>query len=477
MVEPASRSPSQFTAAEPDLLIGSSSTSARLHSPGALRPLARLAWPVLAEQLLAMLVGFSDTLLAGHYLERQHLAAMTLVSYALWALRDVFALVAIGAAAMTARFIGAGDYETASRVTNQALLVGSLLTAVLMTLAVLFGNPVLNALQLDAESTALAVRYLALLVPVLPLVLIQVVGVACLRAAGDTLTGLAIMLLVNVVNVAVGWALLPGVGPLPALGWDALAIGTCAGHAAGGLALLVVLARGRSGLKLRLRWLSLDRGLVRRMLAIGLPGGVDAMSLTACQLVFLSMINRLGETAAAAHGIAIRLESLAYLPGTAYQVAAATLAGQHLGAGNHRQAKYSVWVATLAACATMSSAGAALYFGADGLVEIFVGAGTRNRQAAATAAPLLRIISLVMPQFALLMVLSGALRGAGDTCWPLAITLAGFLAVRLPAAYFLTQTFQLGIAGAWYAMAADLTVRSLLVTLRFVQGGWQKIEI
>src|ERR1700704_1189479 len=96
-------------------------------APGTIRPLWRLVWPVLAEQVLAMLVGFSDTLLAGHYLSRSHLAAMALMSYALWALPSLFTIVAIGATAMTARFVGAQDYGMANRIANQAFVLGAIL--------------------------------------------------------------------------------------------------------------------------------------------------------------------------------------------------------------------------------------------------------------------------------------------------------------------------------------------------------------
>src|SRR5262245_51834124 len=88
-------------------------------SAGTLRPLLRLVWPVLIEQLLVMLVGFSDTLLAGHYLSGSHLAAMTVINYVLWTLPNLFSLVAIGAVAMTARFVGARDWPAANRVANQ----------------------------------------------------------------------------------------------------------------------------------------------------------------------------------------------------------------------------------------------------------------------------------------------------------------------------------------------------------------------
>ncbi len=97
-------------------------TSPVVMSRGVVRPLVQLAWPVLAEQVLAMMVGFSDTLLAGHYLGESHLAAMTLIGYLMWTCYGLFAMISIGAMAMIARFVGAGDWPMANRITGQALL-------------------------------------------------------------------------------------------------------------------------------------------------------------------------------------------------------------------------------------------------------------------------------------------------------------------------------------------------------------------
>lgn len=444
-------------------------------SHGTLRPLLLLVWPVLVEQFLAMLVGFSDTVLAGHYLERQHLAAMTLMAYLLWALSTFFAVVAIGATAMTARFTGAEDPVSANKVVNQSLLIGVLLATITTLLGLIFGSEIVRVMQLEGEPAALATRYLRIVMPMMPFMMLEEVSIASLRGAGDMVTGLITMILVNVINIAVSWSLLLGIGPLPQLGWDGIAIGTACGHILGGIIPVAVLARGRAGLKLRLNLLRPDVGFMRRILRIGLPGGADALSVVGCQLLFLGLVNQLGELAAAAHGVAIRLESVAYLPGTAFEVAAATLAGQYLGARDYRRARRSVLVACLAVGMLMFSAALILFFGADWLVPLFV--GHDEVQVVQTAAPLVRIVSFALVPLGWMMVLTGALRGAGDTRLPLLFTLFGFLAVRMPLAYWLSHTMGLGVRGAWYAMAADLVVRCLLVLARFLQGGWAQVEV
>jgi putative MATE family efflux protein len=307
------------------------------------------------------------------------------------------------------------------------------------------------------------------------MMMLEAVGIGCLRGAGDMVTGLVTMIIVNVVNITVAWSLLLGLGPLPQLGWDALPIGTACGHTMGGLIPFVILLGGRSGLRIQPKLVRPDFPFMRRILRIGVPGGIDVQSIVLCQLIFLSIVDRLGTVAAAAHGVAIRIESLAYLPGYAFQVAAATLAGQYLGARDYRQANRSVLTACAVSGSMLFAAGLVLFFGARPLVGLFL--GPDQADVAAIAPSLLRIISVAMPPLALMQVLTGALRGAGDTRWPLAFTFIGFVGVRLPAAWFLAHTLGWGIQGAWYAMGADVIVRCVLVAIRFLTGGWKRVEV
>lgn len=435
-----------------------------------------------------MLVGFSDRLLTGQFLETPHLAAINLMAYILWLMQGIFQVIGIGATALVARAFGAGDRAAASRVANQAFLLGAVLAAVALVLVALLGERFVLLFQLEGEAARLATTYLYLVLPALPLIMAEVVGIACLRAAGDMITGLVVMALVNVVNVALSWSLMLGLGPLPELGWTGIAVGTTCGFVTGGTLILAVLLRGRWGLRLRLRELRPAWGLARRLLRIGIPGGLDILSIIGCQLWFVSLINRLGDLAAAAHGIAIVAESLAFLPGVAFQVAATTLTGQYLGAGDPRRATRSVLLALACGGGVMIVAGAILFAQSYPMAQLFV--SSEQAEVARQAAPLLRIVALAIPALAATMILSGALRGAGDTRWPLLFSLVGFVGVRIPATYWLAfpgfefgpwqwtvAGWGLGVAGAWYAMTADLSVRAVLVVYRFWHGGWQRVRV
>lgn len=460
-----------------------------LSSPaGTFRWMFRLSLPVLAEELLNLTVGYTDWWLAGRFLPgAEYKAAMGLMAYITWLIPCLFAAIAIGATAMASRAIGATNHQRACLVTNQAMLLGAAL-ALIVTVAVALWSPSLVSLmQLEGEAARLAITYISILTIAIPAIMVEQVASACLRGAGDTVSGFLAKAVVNVINVTVSATLVTGAGPFPKLGWSGLAIGTATGHIVGGSILLILLLRGRVGLRLRRQQLRPHPGIISQLLRIGLPGGVDVLLTLTCHLTYVSVINSMGTLAAAAHGLGVQIEALAYLPGSAFQVAAATMAGQFLGARNSSGAQRAVMTACGVGMIVTCTAGLAFFFGGHYLTTAFT--GDWNDETGQTAAGLLRIVALSMPSLAIVMIVTGGLRGAGDTRWPMLFSLVGFVGIRIPGACLLAwDTIQIpfseisisgwgmGVAGAWWAMLGDVVVRSILVLFRFFHGGWRKLD-
>ena len=449
----------------------------------------RLALPVLAEQVLSVTVGFVDMALTGHILKDEaYIAAIGNNAYLLWLLFSLFAAVNIGATALVSRLVGEGDQPLAVRVMNQAFVLG-IGFAVAVTLFFFFGSELMPRwLKLEGDAAEFAARYLWIVSLVVPAIMVQVVGVACLRGAGDTVSGFIAMSAVNLVNMAVSFALCTGWAGLPKLGWDGIAWGTAIGHLVGGAIILVFLLRGRSGLRLSFSAMKPDLELMRRLLRIGIPGGADVLLILACHLWFLSIINSLSTSAAAAHGLGIRIESIAYLPATAFQMAACTMAGQFLGAADPNRAKRAVLTSIAWAVVLLSLTGVLFYWCGDWLTLIFVGSSTTP--VAQQTIALLKIVAIAMPSLAISIVLTGALRGAGQTRWPLLFTLLGFLLIRIPGAYWLAwdevhvpllgltlEGWNRGIEGAWIAMTIDVVLRSVMAMAYFLAGGWMRTKV
>jgi putative MATE family efflux protein len=496
-----------------------------------------LAWPVLVQQFLILAVGLSDQFLAGYFqplplaeqaeaashqltaigilggsgaapglgaalaaeapwqaarqIKARHIAyqsAQTTANYLAWFLSSYCVLVTVGSTALVARFVGAGDWHMARRTTNQSMVLAVILGLVgtLAGLATLDG--LLQALQMRGFTAAVAADYLRPLLVLLVFQVIELAGIACLVGAGDTRMGLWVLGSVAVINLPLAWLFFHGLGPIPPLGFSGIALGTALSHTLGGLAVLVVLACGRAGLKLRFDMLRPDGVLLRRILRVSVPAGFDSLSVATGHLWFLSIVNRLGEVASAAHGIALRWEGLGYLSGGAFGTAAMTLVGQNLGAGKPARAAQSGWVAFGLGCGVMCAMAAVFFV----LAQLMFAPFCRDPEQAPVidaGVPVLRLVAFAMPALACCIIFTYALRGAGDTRVPVLFTWVGFLGVRIPLAYFFTMDrldlgplgtwpgLHLGLLGAWLAMFADIVVRGGFFLVRFAGGRWQAVQV
>jgi putative MATE family efflux protein len=454
-----------------------------LTAPAPTERLARrvlgLAWPVLALNLLVLTVDQSDRYLVGNLpsatpAEAQaKLAAQGTAHYVAWFISSYTVLVSVGATALVARCVGAGDWRTAVRATHQAIILAAAVGLAGSIFGLVALPQLVQLMGLAGDAAEYAVRYLRPMVALLTFRVIEVAGVACLVGAGDTRTGLWVQGGVAVVNVLLAWALCRGLG----LGFVGVPLGTAVSYMLAAVAVLTVLARGRAGLHIDLTGFRPDFGLAYRLLRVSVPAGVDSLSLVAGQFWFLHIVNRLGVTAASAHGIAIGWEALGYLSGHAFGIAAMALVGQALGARQPALAARSGWVAFGLGCAMMSAMGAVFYVLAPGMFWVFC-QGPGQEPVIAAGVPVLRLVAFAMPVLASSIIFTAALRGAGDTRVPVLFTWFGFLAVRIPLAYLLTsEAVGLGLYGAWLAMAADLCVRGAFFWWRFAGGRWQRIKV
>jgi Na+-driven multidrug efflux pump len=220
---------------------------------------------------------------------------------------------------------------------------------------------------------------------------------------------------------------------------------------------------------------------MRRILNVGIPAGLDGTLLWLGQFAFLNIISRLAtgpEQAAtiAAHFVGIRVESLSYLPAFAWATAAATLVGQSLGAGDVSRARKSGHLAAAQSAGLCFLMGVVFFLFAPQIYAAFNSSEDRQR-VLEIGVPAMRLMAFFQVPQALMIVYINALRGAGDTRFPMLFTMAGMLCLRLPLAYLFGVVLQGGLIGAWVGMFADVTVRCVLSTARFAGGKWERMRI
>ncbi len=432
----------------------------------------KLALPATGEQLLSMTVSIVDTMLVGH-LGAAALASVSLATQWTFMAVTLFAAVSTGATALVARSVGAGDWDTANRTVRQSLLVGLAIGLVSTALALLFAEPAVALMGAEPEALAGGVAYMRIASSIFALSALMFVGNACLRGAGDTRTTMMVMGVVNVLNIVVAWTAINGPFGLPKMGVAGSALGAAVGRSAGGLLVLGVLLRGRSGLKLDWRGWRLDVTVIKRVLRVGLPTGIERAAMRFGMMAFMRTIAGLGTVAVAAHAVALRAESFSFMPGFGFAVAGTTLVGQGLGARDPKRAERSGYITYQMAALLMTVMGLIFILFPASLIGLF----TDDPAVVQMGATPLRIIGFIQPLLAAAMVFPGNLRGAGDTRFPMYVTGASIWSIRVPAALFLGLGLGVGLPGAWLGMAADLALRGIVFFFRFRGGRWKLIKV
>jgi putative MATE family efflux protein len=450
------------------------SAPALIDESNLLRSVIRLAWPVIVQQVSFSMVQLVDTALVGH-LGEDALAGVRLAGQLFWFSQAGIVAVGIGATAIVARAVGAGESEKASRVLQTSFVMALAWGILMGVLMYTIGGSVLGFLGAEPQAQhdgATFLKYSAIGMPFMSLLF---AGNAAQQGAGDTRSPMAVGLIINVVNVVVAYVLINGALGAPELGVKGSGIGFASSAVVGCMLVLLILSSGRR----TLHWSPtnrLDGEAARRVLNVGVPAGIEQMQFNVAFLTYTAIIASLGTTALAAHGVTLAIQSLTFNVGFALGVATTALVGQSLGAGRPDLAEKSAYLTMRYSLIFMCVLGILLMIFGSQVTSLFVG-GKDSDEVVHIGGQLLFIFAFAMPGIAVSLSLGGALRGAGDTRAVLIIMAFSTWVVRLVPAYLLAVTFGLGVPGAWVMAVADITVRAGLMFARFRMGRWKKIRV
>jgi MATE family, multidrug efflux pump len=477
-----------------------------------------LSWPILIESLLNSFVGLTDTYMSAALPNGEAATdAIGAASYIVWFISLIIMSLGIGATALVSRSVGAGRFAVANAALAQTLMLAVLSGIGVGLFVMLMAGPVTHLMKMPDEQAKLFTNYLWIVSAGVPLSGILFAGIACARGAGDSIRPLYAMAAVNIVNMIASW-IFSGVDIASTargangeivrnviianpfsfdMGVSGIALGTLLAHAVGAAIILVMATRGSWGIRLVRRRLRPHWHTIRRLLRVGLPNLSETLGLWVGNFLIVIMVGWLGARGMlGSHIIAIRIEAFSFLPGFAMGAAAATLAGQYIGAGSEHLARKACLYCTAIAAVVMGSIGLLL-----AMFPVWVtGLLTSQEVHLEHVPPLLVICGVVQVPFAIAIVTRSAMRGAGDVkvvMWMTWITTYG---VRLPLAYALSgvdiKTMEMvggqmvervilenpfrdepSLAWLWVAMCGELVVRGLLFGSRFLWGGWTKVRV
>ena len=447
---------------------------------GPLRPAVwKLAWPTMLTNIFGGLQGIVDHVMVGHFVGFEGNAAIGVAS-------QIFIVVIIfinslftGMSVLVARYAGAGDEARVDRTVYQAFITAVGLSLLVLAPAGYFLSPaLLDLVNAEPGVQAQALPYLRIMFLFSSGMLVFFMLSGALRSAGDARTPMVLGIVMTVLNIAFNAVLIPGLGPLPALGTAGAAIGTVVAAGLVGAYSLVRLWGGGWVVSFpRRRPFGPDWKVIRALFRFGLPTGIQGIAMNVGGVLMLAFIGSLAASAAAQAAFAVSYGQLfSFITWTSVGLmgAAAAVAGQNLGAGSADRARDAVHVAARIGFLGAAAVGALFLliprqllavFGMDqpGVVDIGVG--------------LLRVLSLSGLFIAVALTYTGGLQGTGDTKSPLYISIISQVAVPLGICFVIQRVATLDPIDIWLAILAGHVTRCALSILRFNQGLWRNIAV
>jgi len=297
-----------------------------------------------------------------------------------------------------------------------------------------------------------------------------------LRGSGDTKTPFLAMVVVNLVNIGTSVLLVFGPKPFGGMGVEGIALGTVIGWSAGLLTVVVILALKKTeGLRWTCEGLLFHGETMLRIWRIGIPQAIEIAGMWMIQSYGLRVISNLNnEGALGAHFIAVRLESMSYLPGFAIAAAAAALTGQYLGAGSKEMAVQAVRFSWKLSVFMMAFMGLCFVIGRSWLIGLLAPGSELHAE---LAAPLLVVCAFVQPFFATCIILKTTMRGAGATKLVMRWAFSSMLFYRIGVLWVLSHLGWISLTGVWVLFGLDLVTQAAVFTRLHFKGKWLDAKV
>ncbi len=440
-----------------------------------------LAWPTMLEQLMQTAVQYIDTAMVGS-LGTQATAAVGSTTTINWLIGSSISALGIGFLSFIARAYGANDHEQAKRISGQVVLA-TLVSGIFFTIATLGLSGVIPTwMKVDENIHSLASTYFFILyTPMLPRAASIIFGTA-LRAAGDTKTPMRVGIGVNIINVVLNFLLIyptraialgnmsltiPGFG----LGVVGAAIASAVAFAFGGIYMTVVYWK-HPYISPRGQKISPDFEILKPCLKVAFPNMLQRFGTSLGYVAFASMINSLGEISTAAHTIANTVESAFYIPGYGMQTAAATLAGNSLGAGDQRKMKDFSHVIIKLEILMMIVSGGLLFAFAPTMMGLF----TKDPEVIRLGSVVLRMVAVSEPFYGVSIIIEGIMQGVGQTVTPFKFNIIGMWGIRIVGTFICINLLHFGLISAWACMIAHNLLLFTMFLVYYKSEKWNPLH-
>lgn len=430
--------------------------------------LRKLVIPLLIEQLLAVAVGMIDVVMISAVGEAA-VSGVSLVDNITILLIGLFSALATGGAVVAGQYLGQKDEKDACKAANQVVLFVGVLSLAVMALLLCFHHFILANVfgRIDSRVMAAAKTYMIVTGLSIPPLAIYNGGAALFRAMGNSKVTMWISLLMNLINVVGNAILIYGVR----IGVAGAAIATTFSRLVAAVVVIVLLLDQKKIIHLSRPFsFHFDRKMIRKILYIGIPNGLENSIFQLGKILILSLVSACGTYAIAANAVAGTITTLNVLPGTALGLAMLSVISMCVGAGDYEQAKYYTKKLMIQIHLYIGVLSILLLIGAPLIVRAY----NLSPEAAELAQKLLRYHAfcamLFWPES---FSLPNTLRAANDVHFTMGISVFSMWVFRIFFSYVLVRSFGMGVFGVWIAMTIDWLFRAIVFSMRYIRGKWK----
>ena len=433
----------------------------------------RLAYPIILGNLSQILLGVVDTAMLGR-LSPAALAAAGIGTIAYFLVISTLGALSVGTQALTARRHGERNLVQCGQALDNSLALAFVLGGIFTLLSPWLARSLSPALESGPEMGRLLREYMEYRFYGAAFALCNLAFAGFFNGIGKTKVRMTAAIIRTATNVLLDWLLIFGNLGFPKLGVKGAAIASTLATALAFLFYLgVSLGRGYRPTYRYFRPANVDLTWVGRIVRLSLPLMLRSLVGMGGYLAFFWIVGRIGTVEVAASNVIRSLLSVSWMFGSSMGVAATTLVGQNMGAGEYEEAESSGWEAVKLSIIFMGIIGALFLFFPSPLMRIY----TDDLGVISAGIPVLRLLSIAQVFAAIGLVLSSALIGAGDMRFVLGVEVGNTCLAYLPLVWLLGVHLGLGLLGAWSAEAIYNLIPALLMALRFKSGSWKGIRI
>ena len=423
----------------------------------------RFAFPLLIGNLLQQLYNVTDSVIVGQFLGKESLAAVSASFFIYYFIISLVIGIGSGTSVVISQFFGAKEFDKVQKAFS-SFIIFMLVAGVLLSIAgIIFAEPMFRLTNTPEDVIPQAVAYFRIYVGGTFLFVTFNIIISILRGVGESVRPMLFILLTTILNIALDLLFIV----VFKWGIEGAARATVIAQGIGMCVALGYVNNTHPLLSIKKQDLLFDMGLFKEGLRIGLPSSVQQCAISLGLIALLGIVNSFGTDTLTAYGAAGKIDTIIIQAVLTLSGALAAFCGQNIGAGHLDRVRDGVRFAMLVNLLLGLATFTAIYFFGDKMMLAF----TKDPEVIRIGKEYLLIMGGFFIVHGGLNVFNGALRGAGDTLFPMAVSITCLWLIRIPLAYWFSSIW--GRSGIWWAIGASLCIGLTITYIYYKLGFWK----